>query len=206
MNLVLVLVSITPVVAALSSEPSSEALRPLRRDPEASTTTAARPPRGGVQQPPMAALPAPPVEATVGKGGRDLTARLRVEGDGWGLPAGTVELYGDLGEKSHLIGHSAQYYRFQPALVAGIRPISHVELFTGFGVGPTEVMHGVCSDSYLTPCNQLHAESVLVASTTAQIGTRIEWSGPPVYAVVRLDAVAQHGWSSCLALAFETNH
>lgn len=134
--------------------------------------------------------------ASVGKGGRDLAARLR-----WELPrqwTAGVELHADAGDEPMLLGHSGRYLRWQPLWMVGFTPQPDVEVFAGAGVGAAHVMLEPTPD-----VDAVEAGAATTYSVAAQVGMRLTSLELPLVALLRTDELASQAFAVRMALAIE---
>src|SRR5580692_7471935 len=84
---------------------------------------------------PRVALADTTTGASIASHGGDLAGRLGYEGTGRFSPSVMLELRAAAGRDDALLGPLPTFYRTQPELLFGLRPIAHLALFAGGGVG-----------------------------------------------------------------------
>jgi hypothetical protein len=131
-------------------------------------------------------------QASVASHGGDLSGRLGYESGGRFSPSVTVELRAAAGHDEALLGPVETFYRAQPELLFGLRPIAHLAVFAGGGVGA----------AYLVPDAGEHGTAARPTVTLSGVlGARFPWERVPVTAVTRAESVRGGGTAVTLSLA-----
>jgi hypothetical protein len=175
-------------------------LAPLAKDvPDSVSSAKSKPPRETAHEEHSN------TEFSVGEGGRDLQARLRLQSEANMRPAITLTMRADGGPEPALIGWSSTMLGGRPMVVGSITPEPRVELFAGVGVGGAVLEDGICADGAPSQCRAQPPSSSTKATYGTEMGARLESAGPPVVLSIGLDGVASRGWYAGTAVTLETS-
>jgi hypothetical protein len=135
-------------------------------------------------------------KASVASHGGDLAGRLGYESTLPYAPSLTLELRAAAGHDDALLGPLPTYYRTQPEVLFGLRPVAHVSLFAGGGIGA----------AYVVPDATVRGVAMGPALTfSGALGARFPWERVPVTAVTRAETVTGGGTALTLNLALGLN-
>jgi hypothetical protein len=129
--------------------------------------------------------------ASLASHGGDMAGRIGYVSPAPYSPSLILELRAAAGHDEALLGPMATFYRNQPELQLGFRPLAHLELFAGGGLGSAYVVpdpgaQGVASGPTFT--------------VSGALGARFPWERVPVSAVARAESVNGHGVAVTLDL------
>jgi hypothetical protein len=132
--------------------------------------------------------------ATVSLSGRvgDMAGRVGYTGAGPLAPSVSLELRAASGHDEALLGPRAGYYRAQPVIQVGLRPLAGVEVFAAGGLGAAYVVPDAGAQG-LTRGPAL--------SSSWSLGTRFPLDHLAMSVVTRAESVRGYGTSVTLELA-----
>jgi hypothetical protein len=125
----------------------------------------------------------------------DMAGRLGYVGTGPFSPSLTVEMRAAAGHDEALLGPLATFYRIQPEILFGFRPLPRLELFGGGGVGSAYVV----PDPAILGARAIPAGPAVTLS--GALGARFPWERVPLSAVARAQSVCGYGAAVTLDLA-----
>jgi hypothetical protein len=125
----------------------------------------------------------------------DMAGRLGYVSPGPFSPSLTVEMRAAAGHDEALLGPLATFYRIQPELLFGFRPLPRLELFGGGGIGSAYVV----PDPGFLGARAIASGPVITLS--GALGARFPWERVPLSAVARAQSVCGHGTAVTLDLA-----
>ncbi len=134
----------------------------------------------------------PHTSAAVASQGGDMAGRFGYVGSARVAPSVTLELRAAAGRDEARLGPVATFYRAQPELQVGFRPVTKLELFAGTGLGP----------AYVVP--DFGARGIAPGPTfslSGALGARFPWERVPVSVVTRSESVRGLGTAVMLVLA-----
>lgn len=119
------------------------------------------------------------VRASVGEGGNDLTARFKIQGQGWLAPSLSLELRALAGPEVELAGKGVSSYRLAPEALVTLSPAPRVTLFAGGGIGSayvvdTDARFHVVDDHVRVTASCVMGMNVVVARTPFTMALRTE--------------------------------
>ena len=123
-------------------------------------------------------------KASLASHGGDLAGGLGYESDAPYSPSFTLELRAAAGHDEALLGPLSSYYRAQPELLFGLKPLPKLSLFAGGGLGA----------AYVVPDpGARNAMAGPVLTLSGALGARFPWERVPVTTVARAQAVTGYG-------------